>query len=122
MSERLEPRSGYEALARVLDEALEQAQSGKGHERHADAGQAWTDQPIFQIPEALGPRGPGFNAGQYAKKLDECWRLPPDARRRELLGAVVYAASLVLLGDERSTPGDRRPCLVDRASRRQRRN
>ncbi len=92
-------RAEYKQLELVLLEALEQAQHGKGHERHS-SGEPWIEQPIFQIPRSLGPRGPGFNAGQYAKKLDETWRLPPEQRRRELLGAVVYAASLVLLADE----------------------
>lgn len=94
---RLAAKPGYETLARILDDALDQAQSGKGHERHGEDGQLWEEQVMFQIADELGP---GFNAGQFAKKMAESMRLAPEARRRELLGAVVYAASLVKLFEE----------------------
>ena len=41
--ERREVLRGYEPLARVLDDALEQAQRGKGAVRHASPGESfWT--------------------------------------------------------------------------------
>lgn len=97
---RLEPLPGYEVLARIMDEALEQAQSGKGHARHADATQTWFEQPMLTIARGLAELGPGFPAGQVAKKMHEAMRLPPEARRRELLGVMNYVASLARLADE----------------------
>lgn len=105
VSYRLPPKPGYEALAQVFDEMLEQAQTGKGHVRHGDDGVPWTEQPIFEIPRALGPLGAGFIAGQIAKKLAEAWRLPPDRRHAELLGIGNYVAALVLLAGEEEAAG-----------------
>lgn len=42
---------GYEALAAVHDEALAQAQAGKGRERHAGNGDAYQDQRIVRLGE-----------------------------------------------------------------------
>ncbi|MGH2959481.1 MAG: hypothetical protein ACRDKE_07730 [Solirubrobacterales bacterium] len=98
--ERLAIRPGYEPLAQILDDALEQAQTGKGHERHAEDGQPWLEQPVFDIPRALEEFGPGVSAGQFAKKMHEAWRLPHPARRREILGAINSLAALVRLADE----------------------
>jgi len=42
---------GYEPLAAVHDQALEQAQAGKGAERHAGNGEAFVDQQIVQLGE-----------------------------------------------------------------------
>ncbi len=98
---RLEPRPGYEVLARILDDALEQAQTGKGAKRHAEPGQEWTEQVWHQISCELGH---GFPAGQVAKKLAEAWRLPMPQRRWELLGVINYAAHLVELSDEEDRP------------------
>jgi len=95
---RLPVRLGYDELAAILDDALAQAQSGKGHDRHA-SGEPWIEQTIFQIPRSLEEVGAGFNAGQYAKKMHEAMRLPHAKRREEFLGAIVYAASLVRLYD-----------------------
>jgi hypothetical protein len=93
---RLRPaavRDGYQVLAEVLDHALEQAQAGKGHARHGDDGVPLTEQPMFSISKALGA---GHLAGQCAKKLAEAMRLESEARRRELLGAVVSIAGMVV--------------------------
>lgn len=83
----------YQALRDVLDEAYEQAANGKGKDRHAD-GKAWLNQPIFEIGRMVGV---GFNTGQAIKKLQESSRMEPDAAIRELLGAIVYAASAIQL-------------------------
>lgn len=83
----------YQALRDVLDEAYEQAANGKGKERHANE-KHWLMQPIFEIGRMVGV---GFNAGQAIKKLQESSRMEPDAAIRELLGAIVYAASAIQL-------------------------
>jgi len=88
----------HQALRDVLDEAYEQAANGKGKERHAN-GNAWLNQPIFEIGRMVGV---GFNTGQAIKKLQESSRMEPDAAVRELLGAIVYAASAIQLIRETS--------------------
>lgn len=91
---RLQPHPGYESLAAVLDDALAQAQSGKGAERHASGLEPFDDQKIVQINEWLGSiHGQVF---QVAKKAMEAARMTPDAARRELLGAINYAAAAVI--------------------------
>jgi len=87
----------YTMLRDILDAAFHQASEGKGKERHAN-DDAWQDQPIGQIGRMVGP---GFNSGQAIKKLTEAMgmlsRGQRDAARREVLGAIVYAASVVML-------------------------
>jgi len=95
-SNRLAVAAGYEPLARVLDEALAQSQTGKGRERHS-TGQPFLEQPIAAITRTFGT---GFALGQAAKKMEESQRLEPVAARRELLGAIVYLAMAVLHSEE----------------------
>ena len=85
----MEEATGFESLRDVLDAAYHQAAHGKGQERHG-GGLPFTEQPIFSL---IRDHGVGFATGQAAKKLAESHRLPPDAARRELLGAIVYAAA-----------------------------
>lgn len=84
---------GYEILAAILQEALDQAACGKGKERHAQAGRALDRQPICEIARMVGPAGPAFQA---IKKVQEAMRLPPDRAVPELLGAIVYAAATII--------------------------
>lgn len=92
----------YLSLATVLQAAYDQAATGKGKERHAN-GLPWTEQPIFQIAELSGV---GFNVGQSIKKLQEsigmASRGEHEAAKREVLGAIVYAASVYVLYDQAS--------------------
>lgn len=91
-------RDGYYPLFAVLNDALNQAQAGKGHERHASADdQPFTDQPVLTISRAVGL---GFPLGQAMKKIQECQRMDTDAAKRELLGAINYLAAAVLFLDE----------------------
>lgn len=91
-------KDGYDALFAVLRDALDQAQNGKGHERHADSdGQAFTEQPVLTISRAVGL---GFPLGQAMKKIQECQRMDRDAAKRELLGAINYLAAAILFLDE----------------------
>lgn len=90
----------YERLADILFDAYLQSAEGKGRARHAN-NNPWEDQPICQIGRSVGP---GFNAGQAIKKLTEALGMAQrgelNAARNEILGAIVYAASIVQLIDE----------------------
>ena len=90
---------GYESLGFALGEAVAQAARGKGADRHAEKGEAFSDQLIMSIPKRLGDGGECFCLGQALKKTCESRRLPPDRARAELLGAINYlAAAWCLLG------------------------
>lgn len=89
-------REGYYDLFSVLREALDQAQSGKGSERHGN-GQPFTEQPALTITRAVGL---GFPLGQAMKKIQECQRMDTDAAKRELLGAINYLAAAILFLDD----------------------
>lgn len=85
-------RDGYGSLATVLQEALDQAQGGKGAERHGN-GLPFDAQPMQQL---IGLYGEGFALGQAAKKLQEATRMDAEAAERELLGAIVYVAGALV--------------------------
>lgn len=91
------PVAGYESLARILDEALKQAQSGKGAERHGN-GKHFEKQPMSTINDEQGNID-GF-LYQARKKSLEAKGLAvargPDAAVAELLGAINYLAGAVL--------------------------
>lgn len=87
---------GYHDLFDVLRDALDQAQNGKGEERHGN-GLSFTGQPALTITRAVGL---GFPLGQAMKKIQECQRMDPDAAKRELLGAINYLAAAILFLDE----------------------
>jgi hypothetical protein len=88
----------YEPLANVLDDALNQAQQGKGSERHGQ-GLPFKDQPIMNIPK-LQNSDVGLMY-QAIKKLQESQRMDKDAAVRERLGAINYiAASILFLENE----------------------
>lgn len=97
---RLHVEPGYESLAAALDDALAQAQSGKGKERHS-IGEPFHEQQIVQLGEWMGSTA--FAIGQACKKAIESTRLPDDRATTELLGAINYlAAAIVML--QRRTP------------------
>lgn len=88
---QIEP--GYEQLADVLQAALDQAQRGKGKERHAQ-DLPFDSQPIMAIPRLLSS-----DAGllyQAIKKLQESARMEPEACIKERLGAINYIAASIL--------------------------
>lgn len=90
----------YDGLARILIGAYNQAAYGKGHIRHSN-NERWEDQPIGEIGRMVGP---GFNTGQAIKKITESLgmldRGETTAAKNELLGAIVYVASVVALIEE----------------------
>lgn len=89
---------GYEQLAEVLQAAFSQAAEGKGAERHAN-GQPFHEQRMQTISTLLGSdAGMAF---QVCKKVTEGMALPHAARERELLGAIVYIAGMVIFHRQR---------------------
>ncbi len=97
---------GYEPLASTLNEALDQAQYGKGAICHAD-GLPFMQQPIMAGGRECGPGGLAFQA---RKKILEALNCEDDDRAiADLLGAINYTAAMVLLREEsnlrRTAPG-----------------
>jgi len=91
--------AGYEPLSGVLQLALNQAQYGKGKERHANS-KPFLQQPIMKIGRMVGI---GYNLGQAMKKSQEAMRLPTiEAQQAELLGAINYLASAYLILEEQN--------------------
>lgn len=94
----VEVRHGYEVLARVLVDALDQAQWGKGAKRHGSGVVGLDDfqsQPLLEITARVGL---GFPLGQAVKKIYESQRggLDKLASRAELHGAIIYIAAAIL--------------------------
>ena len=89
--------NGYQPLANVLQDALDQAQAGKGSQRHAN-GKPFLEQPIITDGRACGLAGPAFQA---RKKILEALNCPHEERAvQDLLGAIVYTAAMVILKEE----------------------
>lgn len=90
----------YQGLMSVLREAYWQASVGKGAERHAGEQKLpFHEQPIFTISRMLNsPEGLRY---QIIKKIGESKDLIGNAKIRELYGAIVYTAALVLFERER---------------------
>jgi len=89
----VEVQDEYESLWSVLRQALEQAQDGKGKERHAQ-GLPFDKQPIMNIPR-LQNSDIGLMY-QAIKKLQESQRMEKDPAIRERLGAINYIAASIL--------------------------
>lgn len=85
---------GYEVLADVLQAAYDQSAHGKGAERHAH-GNAFEDQRMQTISDLLdSPDGMMY---QVIKKMTEGIGFQEhDRREKELLGALVYLAGIVV--------------------------
>lgn len=88
---------GYGALSLELQAAFAQSSEGKGKERHAN-GRAFDRQPILELGRLYGP---GYAAGQAAKKTQEALgmlsRGDRDKALFEVHGAIVYLAALASL-------------------------
>lgn len=78
-------------LESVLNDALVQATSGKGKERHADDNK-FEEQPIMWIEKQFK----SFQLGQAVKKVHESQRLDKDRAVAELLGAINYIAAHII--------------------------
>ena len=94
VAQRPQPLPAYQSLQDVLDAAYGQAAHGKGKERHA-RGNPFEQQHMQSISRLLGTdRGMAFQA---IKKLTEGLDMTDAAaRERELLGAIVYIAGILV--------------------------
>jgi hypothetical protein len=97
-------QDGYGHLRRILKLAHDQSATGKGKERHATGPtgfRVWEQQPILEISRMVGP---GYAAGQVAKKVQEAVTMVGNrnfaSAKAEALGAIVYAAALYKLLEE----------------------
>ena len=93
---------GYEDLTRILDEALQQATSGKGKERHA-GNKPFDKQPIMEIARMTGL---AYQTGQAMKKIQESHTLleikGKEAAINELRGAIIYLAAAIKTIEEKN--------------------
>lgn len=89
---------GYEPLSRVLMNALDQAQLGKGKERHAD-GESFDQQVICEVGRRVGL---GYQLGQAVKKIYESQRLEGEHGVNELLGAINYISAAIIVRREKA--------------------
>jgi hypothetical protein len=90
---------GYEPLAEVLYQALDQAQHGKGAIRHSN-GLPFLQQPIMTGGRECGAGGLIFQA---RKKALEALNCEDDGRAiQDMLGAINYLAAAVILRREQA--------------------
>ena len=90
----------YYELESTLDDAYEQASSGKGKERHANEN-PYEDQVICQVQRLLKGHPFGGHAYQVIKKTIEAGRLYDLGRKdeayAEILGAINYSCATGIL-------------------------
>jgi hypothetical protein len=89
----------YTELARILNDAMEQAAGGKGKERHAD-GENFEDQKICVINRWLRGSPVAGALFQAVKKTVESSRMTPGPAIRELYGAINYIVAGIRLLEE----------------------
>ena len=90
---QMDAAPGYEDISIIRQLALDQAQHGKGKERHAQ-DLPFDQQPIMQIPRLLSS-----DSGllyQAIKKIQESSRMSTEAAIKERLGAINYIAASIL--------------------------
>lgn len=91
-------RKGYSSLADVLAKALDQAQNGKGNQRHQVGNVPFSGQPICSLTRLYGLAYP---FGQAAKKVHEVGQLErKEAKLAEVLGAINYLAAAYIVISE----------------------
>ena len=90
----------YLSLKRVLADAMLQAKSGKGKERHAD-DEPFQYQKICVINRWLEGSPVAGALFQAVKKTVESSRLSDSAAIHELRGAINYLAAAIILLEER---------------------
>jgi hypothetical protein len=92
----LRVESGYEPLAEIMQEALDQAQHGKGKERHANE-RPFTNQTLMNNTRAVGT---GYPCGQAMKKAEELHGMVQRGEYaqaiEEAFGAAVYLLAAAL--------------------------
>ena len=97
---KFEIPKGYEALAREMQSAIDQAATGKGKERHA-TDEPFENQKICQITRWISGSPVAGVLFQAIKKTIESSRLDTEAAIRELDGAKNYLCAATLLLGER---------------------
>ena len=92
---------GYDSLRAVYAQALEQAQGGKGLERHAN-GLPFDQQPICQGGRRFGVGCLVYQAWKKSHETPALLALDNGKERavRELLGVINYAASAIIVLQE----------------------
>jgi|GEM_PF-3298609 len=91
----------YAKLVETLNGAFEQAATGKGRERHADA-EPWEKQVTAEIARRLKGSPVAGPLQQVIKKTYESIRLERQAAIAELYGSIIYSATAVMLLSEMS--------------------
>lgn len=84
-----------DTLMEVYRQAHAQAMSGKGNSRHAYGTEPFENQLICEMDRRLDGNGSG-PLYQAVKKIYESRRLPPEAAKAELLGALNYTAAAII--------------------------
>ena len=94
---------GYDSLRAIYAMALEQAQGGKGKERHAN-GQPFDQQPICQGGRRFGAGCLIYQAWKKSHETPVLLQMDNGRERaiRELLGVINYAAAAILVIKEGS--------------------
>lgn len=92
---------GYDSLRAIYAMALEQAQGGKGKERHAN-GLPFDQQPICQGGRRFGVGCLIYQAWKKAHETPALLKMDNGKERaiRELLGVINYAAAAVIVLQE----------------------
>ena len=92
------PDDGYDSLRAIYAMALEQAQGGKGRERHAN-GLPFDRQPICQGGRRFGVGCLIYQAWKKAHETPVLMTMDNGTERaiRELLGVINYAAAAILV-------------------------
>ena len=94
-------QSDYHKLEHVLRDAYEQASSGKGKERHAN-DLPFHEQKILGITRNLGT-AQGLAYQVQKKTLEALGMQTFEQQKRELLGAIVYAAAMIIYMEEQDS-------------------
>lgn len=89
----------YESLRKALYAAGDQAEKGKGLERHAD-GESFENQKICVIGRWLRKSPVAGPLQQAVKKIVESAGFTPERAIHELYGAINYAAAAIVLLQE----------------------
>lgn len=94
MEFKVEP--GYEELAQFMQEALNQAQAGKGKERHANK-RPFINQTLMNNTRAVGT---GYPCGQAMKKAEELHGMVQRGKYHQAIeeayGAAIYLLATAL--------------------------
>lgn len=86
---------GYESLASVLHDAIDQAANGKWLERHA-ADRSFHDHPIMRETQAVGLAYPAGQARKNILEAVRCYEENPELAVADLLEAINLTAAVII--------------------------